>query len=498
MTNNNIGKVWLVGAGPSDVGLFTLKGKYLLENADVVVYDKLVGQGVLGMIPENIEKIFVGKVAGSHPVPQDEINRILLREALAGKNVVRLKGGDPFVFGRGGEELELLCENKVPFEIVPGVTSAVSVPAYNGIPVTHRDFTSSFHVITGHTKKEEEPNIDFKSLVKLEGTLIFLMGVGALPKICQGLIMAGMDKDMPAAILENGTRAHQRRVVATVETLPLKSKEANIGTPAIIIVGKVCSLSDDFAWAENRPLGGVKIAVTRPADRASSLAERLRFLGGEVLMLPAIKTVPIENNIALDKAIENIKDYGWVCFTSPVGPKIFFDTLLKNKVDVRTLGGLKFAAIGPGTKKVIESKGILVDLMPEIYSGIELGKVLAETVSAEKILIPRAKIGTDQVITPLREANLEFDDIPIYDTLDVTATELNKYDDSIDIVGFTSASTVNAFVKNNEGIDFTKVKALCIGEQTSKEASKYNMNIIMSEEATIDSMVSKLLEEYSK
>lgn len=491
------GKVWLVGAGPSDVGMFTIKGKYVLENADVVVYDKLVGQGVLGLIPDSANAIFVGKVAGNHAVPQARINEILAEEAEKGKNVVRLKGGDPFVFGRGGEELELLVKKDIPFEIVPGITTAVSVPAYNGIPVTHRDFTSSFHIITGHTKKNGEADIDFESLVKLNGTLIFLMGVASMPKICKGLIDAGMDENMPAAMLERGTRAAQRRVVSTVAKLPEESKKANIVTPAIFMIGKVCSLANEFAWAEDRPLGGKKIAVTRPKDRSSKLAEKLRFLGAEVLLLPSIKTEPIENNRELDIELERIKEYQWLAFTSPYGVKVFMNELKARKMDVRNLLGIKIAVIGSGTKKAFENFGIFTDLMPEIYNGHELGKILAETVKNEKVLIPRAKIGTDEVIKPLIDAKIDFVDLPIYDTIDVSNDSINKYDDTVDVVAFTSASTVKAFVLNNSDLDLTKVNALCIGEQTAEIAKEYNMNISIAEKATISSMIDKLVEENS-
>ena len=350
MTDKKVGKVWLVGAGPSDPGLLTVKAMELLKNAEVIVYDKLVGDGILSMIEDSIETINVGKVAGNHPVPQHEINKILLEKALEGKKVVRLKGGDPFVFGRGGEELELLVEHNIPFEIVPGITSAVSVPAYNGIPVTHRDFTSSFHVITGHTKSTDEADVDYEALVRLNGTLIFLMGVGSMERICSGLMAAGMAKDMPAAVLEKGTTAHQRRVVSTVSNLYKDALAAEIKTPAIIIVGKVCSLADEFTWAEKRQLAGLKIAVTRPKDRASKLADKLKALGAEVVLMPSIKTVPIKENNELNKAIENISQYQWIGFTSPAGVKIFFDALKENKVDVRNLLGIKFAAIGSGTK----------------------------------------------------------------------------------------------------------------------------------------------------
>ena len=237
------GKVWLVGAGPGDIGLFTLKGLKVLEQADVVVYDSLVGQGVLSRIPENARLINVGKRASHHIMRQENINQVLLEEAQRGLRVVRLKGGDPFLFGRGGEELELLRENGIPYEVVPGVTSSIAVPAYNGVPVTHRDFCSSVHIITGHKKAGEEYDIDFRALVDTKGTLVFLMGVSALPDICEGLIGAGMEKDMPAAILQKGTTAGQKRIVATVSTLEEEVKRQGIETPAIIVVGKVCTLA---------------------------------------------------------------------------------------------------------------------------------------------------------------------------------------------------------------------------------------------------------------
>ena len=235
------GKVWLVGAGPGDVGLFTLKGMETLQNAEVVVYDSLVGQGILSKIPESARCINVGKRAANHTMPQEQINRVLVEEAKKGYRVVRLKGGDPFLFGRGGEELEELIKEGIPYEVVPGVTSPISVPAYNGIPVTHRDYTSSLHIITGHKKQGEAYDIDFEALVRTKGTLVFLMGVGALKDICTSLLNAGMDKDMPAAILQKGTTARQKRIVATVSTLEDEVKRQGIETPAIIVVGKVCA-----------------------------------------------------------------------------------------------------------------------------------------------------------------------------------------------------------------------------------------------------------------
>ena len=321
------GKVWLVGAGPGDIGLFTLKGMEVLQQAEVVVYDSLVGQGVLAKVPTTARLIDVGKRADKHTMPQEQINQVLLEEAQKGQRVVRLKGGDPFLFGRGGEELELLTVNGIPYEIVPGVTSSIAVPAYNGIPVTHRDFCSSVHIITGHRRAGKEYDIDFKALVNTKGTLVFLMGIAALSDICFGLLEAGMDPAMPAAVLQKGTTADQKRVVATVATLKEEVDRQGIETPAIIVVGKVCRLADEFGWYEKLPLAGWKVLVTRPKGRSSRTAEELRRRGAEVLELPSIRTVPLEDQSTLVHAFEEISSYQWIVFTSPTGVEIFFDEL---------------------------------------------------------------------------------------------------------------------------------------------------------------------------
>lgn len=488
------GKVFLVGAGPGDPGLFTLRGKEVLDKADTVVYDKLVGPGVLAMIPESAKLINVGKEAGDHPVPQWEINQILCQEALRGRKVVRLKGGDPFVFGRGGEEIEELIKAGVDFELVPGITSAVAVPAYNGIPVTHRDFTSSFHVITGHTKNKEEAEVDYQALVSLDATLIFLMGVAAMERICKGLIDAGMDKDMPAAVLEQGTHAHQRRLVATVSTLYQEAKKAKIGRPAIIVVGRVCSLADDFAWYEKKPLAGVKIAVTRPQQRGSRLADQLRDLGAEVLMIPAIKTVPIENNQAFDEALKQIFSFTVIAFTSPYGVKVFFDKLQSLGVDLRALIGIRFAALGEGTRKAIAERGIVVELMPDRYSGGDLGGLLASECHGDRILIPRAAMGSDALTEPLDQAGIDYFDLPVYDTVQ-EVRNIVGFEDDVDMVAFTSASTVRSFVNANPDLNFENIKAVCIGEQTAAQARKFGMDVKISDQATIESLVEAVAKE---
>ena len=489
------GKVWLVGAGAGDRGLLTLRGKEVLEQADVVVYDALAGQSILTMIPDTAECIDAGKRAGNHTLRQEETNQILLEKALEGKNVVRLKGGDPFVFGRGGEELELLTEHQIPFEIVPGVTSAFAVPAYQGIPVTHRDFCSSVHIITGHRRKNHDYDIDFEALVRTGGTLIFLMGAAALPDICQGLLNAGMPFDMPAAVLEQGTTSAQHRISATVGTLESVCRQRTIHTPAIIIIGKVCTLAEKFSWYEKLPLAGVKVIVTRPKERSSELASLLRQKGAEVLELPSIYTEPIPENQALTENIRKIKNksFDWVVFTSPSGVEIFFSELLKNE-DVRILSGVQIAVIGQGTQKALLKYGLKADFIPSVYDGKTLGRELAGLLkSGAKILIPRASKGNPELIEELHQADkIQITDIPVYDTVYVSSRILNQKEllknEEIDFAVFTSASTVNSFAESVDGMDFTKVKAICIGVQTQKAAERLGMQTWTAEKTTLESL----------
>ncbi len=489
----NPGTVFLVGAGPSDPGLLTIKGRQVLERAQVVVYDRLVGAGILQMMPEEAEKIDVGKRSGNHPVPQEEINRLLLEKALEGKRVVRLKGGDPFVFGRGGEELELLAANRIPFEVVPGVTAAAAVPAYAGIPVTHRDYCSSVHLITAHKKRGNEEKPDFETLARLDGTLVFYMGLSALGEICRGLMEAGMDPSMPAAVLEKGTTAAQRRVVSDIAHLEEKAREARVVSPALIVVGKVCALSDTFHWAEDRPLGGQRVLVTRPKKRSRKMADRLEELGAEVILLPSIETRVIADNPQLEEALSRLSSYSWIGFTSSEGVDCFFDSLRKKRIDVRSLAGLRFAAIGPATGKAVERHGILVELMPAEYNGEAMGRLLAERMKpGERILLPRARIGTRELLKPLEEAGISYDDIPVYDTLEGGPAEVSLLPG--DIVTFTSASTVRGFVKLFPGIDYSAVRGLCIGAQTAAEAKKHGISVMVSERSDVESMVEKLLE----
>lgn len=320
-----------------------------------------------------------GKRSGHHCVRQEEINQILLREAKAGKNVLRLKGGDPFVFGRGAEEVECLAAEGIPFEIIPGVTSALAVPAYAGIPITHRDFASSFHVITGHAKEGKKIEIPYDALAKLNGTLIFLMGITAMEEICRGLIQAGMDENTPAAVLEKGTTARQRRLVSTLARLWEDAKAFQVQTPAIILVGKVCTLSEKFDWVKSLPLWGKQILTTRPRQNSSRLAGRLRELGAQVIELPSITTKPVWPNEVLGTILGSIREQEseqWLVFTSPIGVQTFWKQLRMLKMDVRNvfLPHVKVAAIGSGTAKELEQFGVFADVMPQTFCAAALGE----------------------------------------------------------------------------------------------------------------------------
>lgn len=507
-----IGKVWLAGAGPGDAGLLTVKTGALLQEADVIVYDALISAEILSLIPGEKEKINVGKRSDHHLVPQKEINQILCEKAKEGKKVLRLKGGDPFVFGRGGEEMELLAMDGIPFEVVPGITSAVAVPAYAGIPVTHRSFTSSFHVITGHARRGGQERVDYEALVKLNGTLIFLMGVTAMEEICEKLIRAGMNSDMPAAILENGTNAGQRKVIATVSDLPQRAKEARIKAPAIIVVGGVSGLGNDFEWASKRPLGGMQIVTTRPEKKNSALAEKLRSLGAQVIELPAIQTeeLPYEGTKqAVDFALARVKQkkekrlegQEWFVFTSPVGVEFFFNELRNRRIDIRTLEDVRFAVIGSATEKALQQYGIFADLVPETYSAQALGELLAERADQDDhITLLRAEEASEFLAPPLLEKGISVTECPLYRTIRRTDTALKEKlqgmfaQGEIDYVTFTSASTVDGFVKAMDGLKVQNIKGLCIGPWTEAKAREYKIPTVVSKEATIDSMIEALLE----
>lgn len=494
------GTVILVSAGPGDGGLLTLRGRAALERAEVVVYDRLVGAEVLDMIPDGAQRIDVGKTSGHHPIPQYEINRILCRHALAGKYVVRLKGGDSYLFGRGGEECEELIAHGISFEVVPGVTSAIAAPAYAGIPVTHRDFASSVHIITGHKKKDGALGLDYDALVRVGGTLVFLMSVTSAPEILTGLMHAGMSGDMPAAMVENGTRPNQKKLISTVAQLA--GDRQGIKSPAILIVGKVCTLSDELDWFAKRPLHGVRIAVTRPKERAGTLTARLRELGAEVISYPCIRTERIVPNPEVTSVLYDLGTYQWLVLTSPAGADALFDALFECGLDARALAQLKIAVIGKGTAKQLQKYGIRADFVPEIYDSVHLAAGLCLLArEGERMLLLRAEQASQEMTAALDAHGVAYDDVPLYRTVyrSDNSEELEELleDGTVDYVTFTSASTVRAFAASLPGTDLSRVRGVCIGAQTQSAAKQYHIQTILAKNADITSMIEAIKEDIS-
>ena len=492
------GKVTLVGAGPGGRGLLTIAGAQAIARADAVVYDRLVDEDILGLIPEGAERVNVGKENNHHPVPQDQINEILVQLAKAGKQVVRLKGGDCYLFGRGGEECEYLLENNVPFAVIPGVTSALAAPAFAGIPVTHRDFCSSVHIITAHARAGKPLHIDFDSLVRLDGTLVFLMGLTALEQVMDGLLAAHIAPDMPAAVIENGTRGTQRKVVATVSDLAPRVRKAGLKSPALIIVGRVCTLSGRLDWFTPLPLHGKTVVVTRPRERAGTLAARLRALGAQVVEAPCIETVEREDVQPLADALAQRHD--WAVFASPAGVHAAVHALHRLGRDLRALYGMRLAAIGRGTADALAGYGLAADLVPAQYDGEHLADALLEALpQGGAALLLRAAAGGQILPEKLKAAGVAVTDVPLYDTAyrcaKADALRAMLEAGAADVVTFTSMSTVEGFVQAAGAADYTGFTALCIGEQTAQAARKYHMNVKIAENATIDAMIACLLEE---
>lgn len=475
----------------------------MLENADVVVYDRLIGGSILALIPEMSEQIAVGKMAGHHLVPQNQINEILVNQAKEGKRVVRLKGGDPLVFGRGGEELDYLLAHEIPFEVVPGVTSAVAVPAYQGIPITHRDCSSSLHIITGHKKAGEHYDIDFEALVRTKGTLIFLMGAKTLKDILSGLLKAGIKPDMPAALLQKGTSSKQSKIMGTVATLPEMIKMQQIQSPALVIVGDVCRYSERFSWTEDLPLGRAKILLTRPETSGKELTDRLLLEGAEVLHIPAVHRKELDSE-SLIQRLEKPDIYHWIAFSSPFCVTCFFNQL-KGSIDIRSLKNSKIAALGAGTKAALEEKGLLADLMPEEYSGASLGQSLAkECGKNDRILLLQALDGTEDTKNEIRKRkDIILDEIALYKTEYSSAkAELLKRElesGEIDYILFTSSSCVRGFIKM-AGECYNNIPAVCIGQNTAAAARAAGFEAFTAAKATADGLVDMVikLEEIKK
>jgi len=433
------GVVHLVGAGPGDPGLLTARALELIAAANVILYDRLIPVTALDGARDDAELIYVGKEGRGPQMPQQQIERLLVEHGRAGRRVVRLKGGDPFVFGRGGEEALALRAAGIPFEVVPGVTAGVAAPAYAGIPVTHRDRASAVALITGHEDPDKpESAIDWPALAAFPGTLVFYMGVKQLPRIATQLIAGGRAADEPAAVIERGTLPGQQTVVATLATIAARAADADVRPPSITVVGPVAALRDEGArWFEQRPLYGKTVAVTRAREQASGLAARLRELGAEVVETPVIRVVP------LDLPAPDPSHYDLICLTSPNGVRLFFERLADGGLDARALHGARVAAIGPATARALRDHGVLADVLPERAVAESLVEALGD-VPVARALVARARVARDVLPDALRARGAEVDVLELYETVaePLSAEQLGAVRGA-DYVTFTSASTVS-------------------------------------------------------
>jgi uroporphyrinogen III methyltransferase/synthase len=472
------GKVYLVGAGPGHPELITLRGIRCLEKAQVVVYDHLAGVNFLSYVPKAAERIYVGKEASRHTLTQDGINKLLVQKARQGLTVVRLKGGDPFVFGRGGEECEVLHRAGIPFEVVPGVTAGISAPAFAGIPVTHRNVASSMALITGHEDPTKgRSSLAWKYLSKGVDTLVFYMGVSNLPHIVKQLIKSGRPASTPIALVQWGTTARQKTLTGTLGTIVGEVERQNMKPPAIIIVGKVVSLRSSFNWFEKLPLFGKKIINTRSRSQASEFSSQLRDLGAEVLELPTIETVPVGKTSVLAKTIKNLGKYQWLIFTSPNGVDAFFNLLFQIHGDVRVLAGIKLASIGPGTTKAIEKYSIkpAVTAREAVAEGLVRDLQKVGSWEGVRVLLARAEKARDVLPQTLKQWGAKVDVVTAYRTVlpfgADPAVLKDILDGNYDLMSFSSSSTFDNFIALAGKAKLSKVrqtlKAASIGPVTS-------------------------------
>ncbi|HEX5713092.1 MAG TPA: uroporphyrinogen-III C-methyltransferase, partial [Solirubrobacterales bacterium] len=474
------GVVYLVGAGPGDPGLMTARSLGLIASADVVFYDRLIPPGALDGAREDAELVYVGKQPGVPSVPQEEIGERLVAAAREGRSVVRLKGGDPFVFGRGGEEGEALRAAGVEFEVVPGVTAGVAASAYAGIPVTHRDDASAVAFVTGHEDPEKpETALDWEALARFPGTLVFYMGVKRLAENAAALIDGGRDPDEPAAAIERGTWPGQRTVVATLGTLAEAVEREQVKAPALIVVGAVAARREDLAWFEGRPLHGRRVVVTRARAQASGLARTLRELGAEVVELPAIRIEPRLESEEARRAIESIREYELICLTSPNGAHLFFEALAEAGRDARALAAATVAAIGPGTARALAEHGIAADVVPERFVAEALVEALAAVkVAGRRVLVARAAEARDVLPDALREHGAEVDVVALYETVrEQPSEEAIEAAQSADYVTFTSSSTVTNLTEALGDRFPPSARIVSIGPVTSETARAAGLEV---------------------
>ena len=500
------GKTYLIGAGPGDPGLITVKGLRCLERAEVVVYDRLVDPRILRNASSDAELVYVGKGPGERVMEQEEINRYLVKAALEGRVVARLKGGDPFVFGRGGEEALALASAGVPFEVVPGVSSAVAAPAYAGIPLTHRELASSFTVVSGsEDPSKEESAVRWDLLAKTGGTLVVLMGWGPMEKIVDALLSGGMEAATPAALIQWGTHPYQGTVTGKLENIVQRGVEAGLSPPVVAVIGPAVGLREHMRWFDTGPLFGKRVLVTRSRAQASVLSEMLAEEGAEPVEVPAIEVSPAEDYTPLDTAIGSLGAYNWVIFTSVNGVEAFFARVRALKMDSRVLGHVRVGAIGPATAAALSQHGIEADFVPPEYVSEAVVEAMGSMdMKGARVLLPRADIGREELADGLARLGAHVEQVVAYRTvMPEDSREKARallMDGNIDVVTFTSSSTVVNLLNLLDGDSAFLEGALvaCIGPITAQSAQDMGLHVdIVAKEHTIPGLVGALKEYFS-
>lgn len=473
----------MVGAGPGDLGLVTLRAKQCIEQAEVLVYDYLCNQEMLKWAPEGAEIIFAGKKAGEHTLSQDQINTLLVEKARAGKTIVRLKGGDPFLFGRGAEEALALTAAGIPFEIVPGVSSAIAAPAYAGIPLTHREKNSHVTFFTGHEDPaKEKSSIDFEALARLGGTQVMLMGIERLEAITREMVAHGMRGDLPVALIRWATTGRQQTLVGTLHDIAILAREKNFTAPAVAVFGEVVALREKLNWFEDKELAGKKIVVTRTRSQAGALGEQLHVLGADVFELPTIRIEPPTDLRGFAELVQDAHSYDWIVFTSPNGVTAFFDLFYKLYDDAREIGGARIAAIGPATAQRVKDFHLHVDLEPEEFVAEGLVRAFQKEGNIEnlRILLARAEQARDVLSKQLSSLGAIVDEGFAYrtvaETRDITGARRRLMEEGADLITFTSSSTVENFLAL--GLEWPKgMQVASIGPITSKTARDRGLRV---------------------
>ena len=500
-------RVYLVGAGPGDPGLITVKGRACIRRADVLIYDYLASPALLKFARPSAERIYVGKKGGDHTLSQTDINALIVAKAQPGAVVTRLKGGDPFIFGRGGEEAEVLREAGIPYEVVPGVTSAIAAPAYAGIPLTHRDFTSTLAFVTGHEDPSKaESSIDWGSLAKGIGTLVFLMGIKNLPQITRQLMAHGMLPETPVAVVRWGTTSRQITLEGRLDDIVARVQAAGLKAPAIVVVGKVVTLRRALKWFETRPLFGKTVVVTRAREQSSDLLQRFSDLGAECIECPTIRVVPPREFGRLDAALERLSSYDWLIFTSVNGVRSFFERLFAQGLDARALHRLRTAVIGPATADKLRACGLRSDILPDSYRAEAIVQAFAtEDLKGKRVLLPRASEARPLLPQELSRLGAVVDEVPVYRTeIDRQGTDLlvdRLAAGTVDLVTFTSSSTVRNFKAllpptEIDGL-LRRVVVACIGPITAATAREMGFEVhIESDVFTIPGLCRSILDYY--